>query len=188
MNVGTRLKDFQIKACVENEACFIGYGSTYGNKDRDGDIFVAGAWTKSIAAKSIVPMLFNHNRDSVIGKFEVSEDEKGLFVKGTLNMADPIAANVKALIDMGALDSMSVGFIVKDWEAIDPLKPYGAWNIKEAELVECSIVTIPANTQALIQSIKSLTEDERTELAQLRVDKAFALLNKTLDTLEGELE
>nr|WP_307955108.1 HK97 family phage prohead protease [Streptococcus uberis] len=57
---------------------------------------------------------------------------------------------------MGALDSFSIGFIVKDYEAIDNKSIYSGMKIKEAELLETSIVTVPANPSATVSSVKSL--------------------------------
>lgn len=57
---------------------------------------------------------------------------------------------------MGALDSFSIGFIVKDYETIDNKSMYSGVKIKEAELLETSIVTVPANPSATVSAVKSL--------------------------------
>ena len=169
-----RVKGLTLKAADdENGATFEGYLSTYGNTDRDGDEIIKGAFDASIKTKSVVPMLYNHNRDNVIGKLELATDEKGLRVKGYFNMNDPLAVKVHDLINLGALDSMSVGMAIKDYEPIDNTHPFGGWIIKEADVYEGSVVTIPANDQALIDSSKSLSSKEREELERLRADKAL---------------
>lgn len=159
--MSTKLKGFTIKAVDESlDYQFEGYASTYGNVDRDKDIFIKGAFDKTLQTKNTYPLLFNHDRNSVIGKIEASTDNMGLFVKGYLNLNDSKAQNVYDLLKMGALNSMSVGFSVKDYDPVDPNKPFGGWQIKEAELYEVSIATIPANERAIISTVKSLKEKE----------------------------
>jgi len=159
--MSVREKSYTIKALEkadEGGAHFEGYLSTYGNTDRDSDVFVKGAFAKSIAKKSTVPLCYNHRRDAVIGKLELTDDDKGVFAKGFLNLADPQAANVYELLKMGALDSMSVGFAVKDYEPVDIKRPFGGWNIKEGEIYEGSIVTVPANEEARVTDVKEFSE------------------------------
>lgn len=152
---------------------FSGYLSTYGNEDRDGDTVVKGAFDDSIERKSTVPMLKNHNRDVVIGLMRLSSDDTGLHVDAELNMNDPVAKNQSDLIAMGALDSLSIGMAVVEYEPTDPQHPFGGWVIKKADVYEGSIVTIPANADALIESSKSLSDAERGELEELRLEKQF---------------
>ena len=55
----------------------------------------------------------------------------------------------------------------QNYEPIDAKNPYWQWNIKEAEVWEGSIVTIPANEQATIDKVKSInkeTEEKRRAL------------------------
>lgn len=161
--MGVREKTFVIEKAGESaDYHFRGYASTYGNIDRDQDVMLAGCFTESVSRKSTIPMLWNHWRDEVIGKINLSLDEKGLIAKGTFNLKDPRAQHIKDLVDMGALDSMSIGFIVNDYEPIDKTRPFGGWRVTRADVVETSIVTIPANPNALITSMKSMSEDAGT--------------------------
>lgn len=168
-----RMKGLSLKAAEDGQesGTFVGYLSTYGNTDRDGDEILKGAFDASVKNKSVVPMLYNHNRDNVIGKLELTTDDKGLRVKGYFNMNDPLAVKVHDLVNLGALDSMSVGMAIKDYEPIDVKHPFGGWVIKGADVYEGSVVTIPANAQALIDSAKSLSSNEREELERLRSEK-----------------
>jgi HK97 family phage prohead protease len=180
-----KMKMMTIKSVEEQEGIFEGYLSTYGNTDRVGDIIENGAFKKSLKNKKTSPMLFNHNRDKVMGKLELSSDNKGLFVKGTLNMNDPEAQNISNLLKMGALDSMSIGMSISKYEPIEPAKPLGGWLIKEAEIYEGSIVTIPCNPQATINTSKSLDDEERKELEQLRTEIKMMKLNELLIKIGG---
>lgn len=155
-----REKSFVIKELAVDEYKFKGYLSTYGNEDRVGDVIVKGAFDNSIKSRKIVPMLFNHNRDIVIGKMALSSDEKGLYVEAEFSKNIEESIKVYELLKMGALSDMSVGMNILDYETIDKSQPYGAWTIKEAEVLEGSIVTIAANPEAKIEQVKKL-EDEK---------------------------
>ena len=160
-------KQMLIKGVDEETGVFEGYLSTYGNADREGDVIEKGAFDMSLSKKKKVPMCFNHDWNNVIGTMELSSDDKGLKAKGTLNMSDPEVTKIHNLMKMGALDSMSIGMTVKEYEPIDAKNPYWQWNIKEAEVWEGSIVTIPANEQATIDKVKSInkeTEEKRHAL------------------------
>lgn len=182
-------KEIAIKSLEETEsgATFEGWLSTYGNTDRDGDVIIKGAFAQSVARKSTVPLCFNHDRNKVIGKLELTDDDKGLHVLGTLNVKDGFAENIQSLLALGALDSMSVGMRIKDYEPIDPKQPYGGWMIKQADVYEGSIVTIPANELALIESSKEITDKERAELMSLRKEKRFSRANELLKQAQGLL-
>lgn len=150
-------KNFKLKALEEDsDYHFEGYGSTYGNADRDGDIMEKGCFDNSLKARKSIPMCLNHDWNTVLGRFDLETDEKGLLVKGFFNLNDPEAKKAYDLMKMGALDSFSIGFIVKDYETIDNKSIYSGIKIKEAELLETSIVTVPANPSATVSSVKSL--------------------------------
>lgn len=166
---------------------FSGYLSTYGNADRDGDIIVKGAFDEGVANKSTVPLLFNHSTYNVVGKLDLSVDAKGLYVEGVLDLDSEEAQKVYRLMKMGALDSMSVGMIIKEYLPIDPEKPYGAWEIKKAQAVEGSIVAIPANDRATIDYVKNLSEKSRSvenmDLENKEPKKSF--VSKIFDMLKS---
>lgn len=146
-------KLFTIKKLDQGDTTsFEGYLSTYGNADRVGDVIEHGAFDESIKKKAVVPMLFNHNRDAVIGKLELSSDNYGLKVKGTILNDTKDGEQIAGLIEFGALDSMSIGMRVLSYEPIEKTDPWGAWLIKKAEVLEGSVVTVPANEQATISS------------------------------------
>lgn len=158
-----RSKHFKVKALEENsDFQFDGYASTYENEDRDGDIIEKGCFSDSLKNKTVYPLCFNHDLSTVIGKVDLIDDEKGVFAKGTFNQNDDVAEKYYNLVKMGAIDSMSIHFFVKDYEPIDATKPYGGWRIKKADIIEVSLVTVPANTEALISTVKSQSEvDEK---------------------------
>lgn len=163
-----RSKHFKVKALEENsDFQFDGYASTYENEDRDGDIIEKGCFSDSLKNKTVYPLCFNHNLSTVIGKVDLMDDEKGVFAKGTFNQNDDVAEKYYNLVKMGAIDSMSIHFFVQDYEPVDSTKPYGGWRIKKADIIEVSLVTVPANTEALISTVKSQSEVDEKLIRQI---------------------
>lgn len=165
-----KLKTFVVKSVEEESADFHfeAYASTYGNTDRDGDVMAKGCFDNTLKTKAVVPMCLNHDRNRVIGKHELSVDEKGLRTRSTFNLSDPEAKKTYDLMKMGALDSLSIGFFINDYEPVDAKQPYGGWIFKEVEIFEISVVTVPANPQATIDNMSVV--DKRIAQANMKQD------------------
>lgn len=107
---------FDIKAMEDDEKGeFSGYGSIFGNKDLGNDIVEKGAFAQSIGRKGAraVKMLYQHRADEPIGVFdEITEDDRGLKVKGRLAMGTQRGREVYELMKMGAIDGLSIGYRV----------------------------------------------------------------------------
>ena len=144
---------------------FEGYGSVFGVEDSYSDVVVKGAFQKSLAAwaeKGRMPsMLWQHKMSEPIGIYtEMKEDDHGLYVKGRLLIeGDDLAKRAHAHAKAGSLGGLSIGFILKDWE-YDSQK--GVYLLKEIDLWEVSLVTMPANDEARISEVKSMLEKGET--------------------------
>lgn len=151
----------------EKDYHFEGYGSTYGNFDRDGDVMEKGCFLKTLKSDSVRPLCLNHDVNRIIGKAELSEADDGLYVKGTFNMSDEEAKKIYDLVKMGAITSMSIGFLVNDFEPIDKSEPYGKMKFTDIDLLEVSLVTVPANDKARITDVKSFGVDIKSLVNQV---------------------
>lgn len=143
----------EVKADEPNFAYFEGYASTFGNIDRTEDVVMPGAFAKTIKAHNgTMPMLWQHRWDEVIGKFvSMREDARGLFVEGRINLGTERGKEAYALLKATDLNTMSIGYQTLDYE-FD--KQVGVRFLKELELYEISLVTIPANEQAVVTGVK----------------------------------
>ncbi len=144
-----------VKFDSPNGRTFSGYASVFGGIDSYGDRIAPGAYLKTLEGRDrTVKMRWNHF-GPVIGKWKlIQEDEKGLYVEGELTPNHSVASDVAASLQHGAIDGMSIGYIVKDSE-MD-----GVVNVlKEIELIEISVVEEPADNAARVDSIKSSIED-----------------------------
>lgn len=135
---------------------FSGYGSTFGNMDRVGDIVMPGAFAKSLEQsekEGVMPsLLLHHDMKRPIGVWEkMREDEKGLYVEGKLTKGVRDADEAYNLLKDGALHSMSIGYrVVK--ETYDRTRKANL--LEEIALHEVSLVTIPANAMAVVGAVK----------------------------------
>lgn len=157
MTVMHKAFDLEVKA-VEDDYTFEGYGSTFGGEpDMHGDIVERGAFSKSLdahrAAGKMPALLLHHDMHRPIGTYKsVVEDEHGLRVTGQLTKGVRDADEAYALLKSGALHSMSIGYIPVE-ETYDSKS--GINYIKEVDLWEVSLVTIPANSNALVGAVKN---------------------------------
>ncbi|MBK1793369.1 HK97 family phage prohead protease [Devosia sp. WQ 349] len=147
----------QIKA-LKDDGEFEGYGSTFGGEpDSYGDVVAPGAFAESLAshkAAGTMPKLFwQHQRDEPIGKWvEAFEDEKGLFMRGRLNMDVQRAREAHSLLKNGDIDGLSIGYRIKEYKVDTET---GVWTLEKLDLKEVSVVSIGANENARITSVKA---------------------------------
>jgi len=147
----------EIKSLTESGE-FEGYGSTFGGEpDAYGDLIAEGAYADSIAAhkaKGTMPKLFwQHNPSEPIGKWTAAkEDSHGLLLKGRLNMDVQRGREAHALLKAGDIDGLSIGYRIKEY-SVDT--DSGVWTLEKLDLVEVSIVSVGANENAVVQSVKA---------------------------------
>lgn len=142
---------------VNDDGTFSGYGSVFGNIDAYGEIVAAGAFDVSLKAIADsgdpLPALWQHDPSCPIGGYtSLSEDDRGLKVEGFLMVAQvPQAATAHALMQRRVVKGLSIGYYVIN-SSID--EKSGIRTLTEIDLQEISIVTFPANDEALIDSVK----------------------------------
>lgn len=187
----------EYKRLPDGEGRLSGLAATFGNLDSVNDIIVPGAFAESLKRRpaSKVRLLAFHNPNEPIGRIDLLEETKeGLQIDATLARGVQRADEVERLINMGALDSASIGFRAKK-STRD--RKTGARLLEKIDLFEVSVVSMPANEQALIRTVKrsdfgTVRRDEdalrrlgysRRE-AQLIIAKGFrALYEQTSDDL-----
>ncbi|WP_262576438.1 HK97 family phage prohead protease [Agrobacterium tumefaciens] len=135
-----------------------GYGSTFGGEpDSYGDVIAPGAYSDSLAAHksagTMPKMFWQHDSREPIGKwFEAKEDTKGLFLRGKLNMGVQRAREAYELLKERDIDGLSIGYRIKEY-SVDT--DTGVWTLEKIDLREVSIVSIGANDNATIASVKA---------------------------------
>jgi len=154
---------FEIKAVDDGEAGTIeGYASTFGGApDLVGDIIAPGAFADSLSKhrrEGTFPlMLWGHNSsEPPIGNWrDMAEDGKGLWVKGDIDLDDPLGARVHRALKRKAMKGLSIGYETKDFETDD--KRPGVRILTKVDLWEVSPVPFPAQVRAAVDTVKSYT-------------------------------
>lgn len=156
-----------VKAVDEEKRIITGIAST-PSPDRDGDIMDPDG------AKfgSENPFLWQHDRSQPIGNCAAKKVKEGLqitaqLVKPTPDMPSQLVARLEeawASIKSGLVKGLSIGFKPIKYAYLDS----GGIHFLEWELLEVSAVTIPANAECSIQTVKSF---DRQLLAALGTEK-----------------
>ncbi len=148
----------EFKSVGDDEKRIIEGVATTPAADRMGDII------ESEGAKFVlpVPLLWQHNSREPIGhvlKATVTKDG----IKIVAQIAQGVDESIEKawrLIKSGLVRGLSIGFRALDIEPLDPKDPWGPLRIKGWEWLELSAVTIPANSEASILTIKSIDQQQ----------------------------
>ena len=156
-----------------------GYAST-ADEDRQGDVVPPSVWAKGMENYLKNPIILAyHDHSEPIGRMiEHKVDEKGLWIKAKISSA---AKSVFNLIKDEVLTAFSIGFRIVDAE-------YNAaqelFVIKELELHEISVVSVPANQNTLFSLSKAFDDAEEFKSFKLQ----FAPKSESAKGLESSTE
>ena len=178
---------------VEDGSVMIRGMASTNDFDRAGDTISPDAWAKgglkNFENNPII--LFNHDYNKPIGRATgLKVTPNGLELEAKISKSAP--ESVCDLVKDGVLGAFSVGFRVKD---ADYLEETDGYKIKDAELFEVSVVSVPCNQAATFSLAKSFDSSEEYEAFKKtftnRVDLASQSLAKddklsvASDTLDG---
>ncbi len=149
----------QIKSVTDtdDERIITGIAST-PSTDRDDDVL------EPMGAKFAlpIPLLWQHNHNQPIGEvIDAKITENGIEITAKIAKINE-DGKLKARIDeawqsikSGLVKCLSVGFKVKEYNYLE-----SSWglHIKEWEWYELSVVTVPANPDAVITSVKQIKQ------------------------------
>lgn len=117
-------------------------GNTINSKGYRIDL--SGMNTERFADNPV--MLYGHNQDKVIGRWEnwkIADNQ--LQADPVFDDGDELGAEVKRKYDNDFLRAASIGLIVLDMQLINDV-----WTVTKSELLEASIVSIPADAGAVV--------------------------------------
>jgi len=179
---------------------FEGYASVFNGLDSYNDTVLPGAYKNTLENRKDVAMLFNHSSfrsdmPSRIGKWlSMSEDDKGLYVRGQLALGHPTADAVYASMKWGTIDGLSIGYAAKQFDMVDNVR-----NLKEIDLYEVSVVDFPADGAARvsldsvkseIEALKSIRDAEKflREAGNFSLQSAKTLLARIKSLAREEIK
>ena len=148
---------FEIKAVdTESDDKFFiikGLASPYGNVDSFEDVVMPGSFTTSMIKDGHSrPILWQHDRREPIGRGEVKDSSAGLEVEIRLPKADTfVSGRVMPQVDVKSVTGLSIGYrtIKEEWDDVARVN-----RLLELDLMEISLVTFPANSNARITAAK----------------------------------
>jgi len=146
------------KSFNDDEMLVTGVLGSDASTDRHGDRINPKGWNLENFKKNPV-ILLNHAYDALpIGKaVNVKRKADGLVFDIQFSKAYDVAKTAYALLKEGILNAWSVGFIPLEFG-----KSGGEYTIDKMELLELSLVTVPANPNALTpRQMKSLQTLEK---------------------------
>lgn len=163
----------------ENSISIEGYAST-NDVDRQGDVVPADVWERGLQNYLRNPVILAyHDHTQPIGRMtDHKVDERGLWIKATISDA---AGNVYKLVKNGILSAFSIGFQVKDAEYNSKAEVF---MIKQLELHEISVVSVPANQNTLFSLSKHFGSTQEFELFK----QQFVPMGETAKGLESSAE
>ncbi len=180
------IKSFPFKIDqVDETGEFTGYASTFGEVDLGGDVIEKGSFKKTLReTKGRVPILDHHDPTRQIGwNLEAEEDDRGLLVRGLLDLNVRVARErhslMKMAVQVGGRTGLSIGFraIKEELDRKNPL----IRRLKEIQLFEYSVVTFPMNPEARVTTIKArqdlLNQFLRQEMGLDKQRTRLALIN-----------
>jgi HK97 family phage prohead protease/HK97 family phage major capsid protein len=156
-----------------------GYAST-NDVDRHGDVVPASVWEAGIQNYLKNPVILAyHKHDEPAGRMvEHRVDEKGLWIKARISAA---AEDVFNLVKDGVLTAFSIGFRIMDAEYNSALELFV---VKELELHEISVVSVPANQNTLFSLSKAFESAEEFKSFKMQ----FAPKSESAKGLESSTE
>jgi HK97 family phage prohead protease len=117
----------------------------------------------------ILPLLFNHQQDKAVGTvMSATYDKDGLLITAKLFKLpnDALTNYTYEAVKAGIIKAFSVGIIVKDFEVIDQDQTEYL-QLAKSELIEVSLVPVPANHEALFRTTAIKSADGQTTVKTL---------------------
>ena len=184
-------KSVQMKADEAGKVS--GFFSTYDKEpDSYGDIIEPGAFTGTFERRKATghpfPMCFNHDFDKVIGAInEYNDQSKGFFVDGDF-IETQQAQDVRTMVKSGAIYQFSFAYDIL--RRRDPTEEEAKAGVKqvlqELEVYEISIVTVPANRNAVMTDIKSMIDNFKAGRRNSKADKE--IIKNCIESLKSLID
>lgn len=174
-----------------------GYASTFDREpDSYGDVIAKGAFARTLdewRAKGgeglSIPLLYGHNTDDPmhnIGKVtEAYEDERGLFVHAEFDADNPTAQYARKLASEGRIYQFSFAYAIRDAADVELADGTRAYELRDLDLYEVSLVQIPANQNAVVTGVKSGRRNSKADADELRSIRELA--NQITQAINGLL-
>lgn len=186
-------KSFEMKAA--DNGTIEGYFSTYEKTpDSYGDIIEPGAFTETIKAREETghpfPLCFNHDFSAVIGAVDsVKDTEKGPFIEAHF-LDTQLAQDVRKMLQSGAIYQFSFAYDIKGRRnPTEEEEKAGVTNVlTDLEVFEISVVTVPANQNAVATEVKSVPNESNTKQGRRNRKADEEVIRNCIKSLQSLLD
>lgn len=166
-----------------SDGSFIAIAST-NSVDRHGEVVDNNGWDLKAFKKNPVILWGHDHNEPAIGVskktwIEGSGKKAKLMIQPLLHDVTEKARAIKQLVDMGVIKTLSVGF--------KPLESPDGITFTKNELLEVSMVNVPANADAMMMAYKGLKEAGFDEEVIEDVGVQTAIIDKMV-TMEKDIE
>lgn len=193
-----KYKTIELKAT--DTGTIAGYFSTYDKTpDSYGDIIEPGAFTETFKKREEsghpFPLCFNHDFSAVIGAVDnVKDTEKGPFIEAHF-LDTALAQDVRKMLLSGAIYQFSFAYdVLSRRNPTEEEEKAGILNVlKELEVFEISVVTVPANQNAVATEVKAIEPETKTGKRNSKADEtvirdAITQLNTCIEALTSLID
>lgn len=182
------LKFVEASITKADDGSFIAVAST-NSVDRHGEVVDNNGWDLKAFKKSPVILWAHDHTEPAIGVskktwVEGAGKKAKLMIQPLLHDVTEKARAVKQLVEMGVIKSLSVGF--------KPLESEDGVTFDKNELLEVSVVNVPANADAMMLAYKSLKKEgfedkviKEVGIETTLIDKMVAM-EKDIDELKSK--
>jgi HK97 family phage prohead protease len=159
----------ELKAAAEGgPGTLEGYAAVFNNVDRDDEVIDPGAFQRSLDDFKASGFLCNgHNWKEELGTIvDAKEDDHGLLVTAEFFStadAQQVRQRLAEKHARGRRQGMSIGYRVKQASKVN-----GVRHLTDLDLMEVSVVTVPANPQARVSAVKHSDPDFEARRAAMR--------------------
>lgn len=164
-------------ATEEQPSKITGYAAVFNSKTTIGgwfdEVIEPGAFARSLSENGDIRALFNHNWDNVLGRtksgtLRLEEDDKGLKFEIELPNTS-VGRDLAESMSRGDINQCSFGFWIteENWDySVEP----ALRTIKEVELYEISVVSIPAydDTEASLVRGKEIGKEVEQRMKMIK--------------------
>lgn len=186
-------KNFELKFKAADNGLIEGYFSTYEKTpDSYGDIIEPGAFTETIKAREEsghpFPLCFNHDFSAVIGAVDsVKDTEKGPFISAHF-LDTQQAQDVRKMLQSGAIYQFSFAYdVLGARRPTEEEEKAGVMNVlTKLEVFEISVVTVPANQNAVATEVKSMEPETKQGRRNRKADEE--VIRNCIKSLESLLD
>lgn len=165
---------------IDATGMFAGYASVFHVVDSQRDVVMPGAFRDTLRLREQpVKLLWQHRLEEPIGIVSaLFEDERGLYIEGKLLLDVAQAREAYSLLKEGVVTGLSIGYSPRRYTR-DP--DSGVRQLHAVDLIEVSLVTLPANGQAQVTVVKQ----ERQAFDPTQVLRAAEAIDRAVQVLRS---